>query len=101
MVHTFTHATSANNYEKAFREFLNYGRFQGYEENRRTEKLDLMKGVEILELICARENITERSKVMIDHLSVLADKGHVSEGLLSMTIDRVMCELKGGLIEAK
>lgn len=98
MLKTLNHKNIAANYEKAFREYLEYGRFQGYDNFRRTEKVDLMKGVEILEIICAREKITENSKFMISHLSVLANKGYVSEGFLSMTVDKVMEELQRGNI---
>lgn len=95
---TLIHKDVAANYEKAFREYLEYGRFQGYDNFRRAEKTDLMKGVEILEIICAREKITEDSKIMISHLSVLAHKGYVSEGFLSITVDKVMEELQRGIV---
>lgn len=69
----------------------------GYEFTRRLEKFDLLKGVNILEAISTREKINDDTRAMITHLSICAKDGHVSEGLLHFTVDKVMLELAGGV----
>lgn len=88
--------TARGKYESAFRQCLDYHRFNGYEFARRLEKFDLIKGVSILEKIITREEINEDTRAMITHLSICAKDGHVSEGLLHFTVDKVMLELAGG-----
>jgi hypothetical protein len=83
-------------YESAFRQCLDYHRFAGYEFGRRLEKFDLLKGVNILEVISTREKIEEQTRELITHLAIRAKDGHVSDGLLNFTVDRVMLELAGG-----
>lgn len=95
----FTHIDNLmalRKYESAFRECLDYHRFIGYKLSRRLEKFDLLQGVSILEVIGTRENIKDDTRAMITHLSICADDGHVSEGLLHFTVDKVLCELAGG-----
>lgn len=88
--------TARGKYESAFRHCLDYHRFSGYEFTRRLEKFDLLKGVNILEAICTREKIADETRAMITHLSIRAKDGHVSEGLLHFTVDKVLLELAGG-----
>lgn len=88
--------TARGKYESAFRQCLDYHRFAGYEFTRRLEKFDLLKGVDILEAICTREKINDDTRAMITHLSICAKDGHVSEGLLHFTVDKVLVELAGG-----
>ncbi len=88
--------TARGKYESAFRHCLDYHRFIGYEFSRRLEKFDLLKGVSILEAIGTREKINDDTRAMITHLSICAKDGHVSEGLLHFTVDKVLCELAGG-----
>lgn len=88
--------TATGKYESAFRQCLDYHRFIGYEFSRRLEKFDLLKGVSILEVIGTREKINDDTRAMITHLSICAKDGHVSEGLLHFTVDKVLYELAGG-----
>jgi hypothetical protein len=83
-------------YESAFRQCLDYHRFPCYEFSRRLEKTDLLKGVDILEVISSREKIEPDTRELITHLVIRAKDGHVSEGLLNFTVDKVMLELAGG-----